>query len=144
MMWGMLARTRCKPSQLSRTNCVCLRHYSHSSSATGKTAPSRQKPTTTNKPTIKATSTPTSSSPSARYSATVLCSQTTAPQATGSSPSAAALRRGPTMAEKEAEALRRLEERFGGAQEAQLGELDDHGRPRGMAKHVSGNLFRLI
>ncbi|KDE06462.1 hypothetical protein MVLG_03246 [Microbotryum lychnidis-dioicae p1A1 Lamole] len=153
--------SRTRFTQLSRTPLgVSARNHSNSSShsssssktsagksktAEHETASSHPAPTTTSS-TKSSVIQSDSSSTSPGYSATILSSQTTPNSATSNSASAitAAPRRPPTIAEKEVEALRRLEERFGGAHEAQLGELDEHGRPRGMAKYVSGNLFRLI
>lgn len=48
-----------------------------------------------------------------------------------------------TSAERDAEAIRRFEERFGGQEAAALGVLTD-GKPEGLAPHVRNNMFRYI
>lgn len=45
--------------------------------------------------------------------------------------------------ERDEEALRRFEERFGGVEQVALGALVD-GKPEGLAKNVKNNMFRVI
>lgn len=41
------------------------------------------------------------------------------------------------------EAMRRFEERFGGGEAAELGELRD-GQPAGLQRNVKNNMYRII
>ena len=48
-----------------------------------------------------------------------------------------------SASEKDKEAMRRFEERFGGGESAALGELRN-GQPAGLAKNVKNNMYRII
>ncbi|KAK4047653.1 hypothetical protein OIV83_005311 [Microbotryomycetes sp. JL201] len=48
------------------------------------------------------------------------------------------------LADMDKAALAAFEERFGGASQAELGQLGDDGLPTGMARNVQRNMFRLI